>query len=93
MFIKVIIIDLFIPSSSSLKEKRFVLASLKTRLRKRFNVAVAEIDFHDKWQRSKLAVVTIGPDKKIVDSGCDKVIRLVESDHRMEVLDCIQELR
>ena len=41
-----------------MKEKRQVIRSLKDRLRKH-NVAVAEIDFQDLWQRSVVAVVTI----------------------------------
>jgi uncharacterized protein YlxP (DUF503 family) len=93
MFVKLLTIDLFIPASSSLKEKRFVLTSLKTKIRQRFNVAVAEVDFHDKWQRCMLAVVTVGPDKTFVDSCCDRVLELVERDHRIEVLDYIQEQR
>lgn len=93
MFVKLLTIDLFIPASSSLKEKRFVLTSLKTRIRQRFNVSVAEVDFHDKWQRCRLAVVTVGPDKTFVDSCCDKVLALVERDHRIEVLEYVQEHR
>lgn len=93
MFVKVLTIDFFIPGCSSLKEKRFVLASIKTKIRQRFNVAVSEVDFQDKWQRCRLGVVTIGPDKTFVDSSCDKVLRLLDREHRIEVLDVIQELR
>ncbi len=93
MIVKLLTIDLFLPETSSLKEKRFVLASLKTKLRKKFNVAVSEVAFQDKWQRCRLAVVTVGPDRKIVDSGCDKALRLIQDDYRAEVLDYFQELR
>lgn len=93
MFVKLLSIDFLIPGCSSLKEKRFVLASIKTRIRQRFNVAVSEVDFQDKWQRCRLGVVTVGPDKKFVDTSCDKVLRLLEREHRIEILDIVQELR
>ena len=93
MFVKLLTIELLIPGCSSLKEKRFVLLSVKTKIRQRFNVAVSEVDFQDKWQRCRLAVVTVGPDKPFVDSCCDKVLRLVEREHRIQVLDIMQEIR
>jgi len=93
MFLKLLTIDIFIPGCSSLKEKRYVLSSLKAKLRQRYNVTVSEVDYQDKWQRSKLAVATVGPDRKVVDSSCEKVMKLIEGDHRTEILDFIQEIR
>ncbi len=49
--------------SHSLKDKRQVVKSLKDRLRDRFNVAVAEIDGLDSWQRSVVSVVTVSNDR------------------------------
>jgi uncharacterized protein YlxP (DUF503 family) len=51
-------IELFIPYAQSLKDKRMVLRSIKDRLKK-FNVAVAEVDFQEVWQRAGLGVVAI----------------------------------
>ena len=92
MVVKLLTLNLLFPGSSSLKEKRFALASLKKRLRNRFNVSVAEVDYHDKWQRSQLAVVTVGVDRRTVDRRCDQVLKFVESDHRVQVLDAEQEV-
>ena len=50
-------LELHIAEAQSLKDKRQVLRSLKDRLRAKFNVAVAELDFEDKWQRSVVGVV------------------------------------
>ncbi|NIO00933.1 MAG: DUF503 family protein [Candidatus Latescibacteria bacterium] len=93
MVLKLITIDLLIPCCSSLKEKRYVLNGLKTKLRRRFNVSVSEVDFQDKWQRCKLAVATVGADRSIVDSGCDKALKLIENDGRVQVLDYCEEIR
>lgn len=56
MFIGVGRYELFIPSSSSLKDKRQVLRSATGVVRKKFNVAIAEIEFQELWQRSALGV-------------------------------------
>ena len=93
MVVKLLTIDLHFPGRSSLKEKRFVLSSLKSKLRRQFNVAVAEVDYHDKWQRAKLAAVTVGVDAASANATCDKILKSLEKDHRLTVLDCIQELR
>ena len=93
MVIKLLTIDLHFPGRSSLKEKRFVLSSLKARLSQKYNVAIAEIGYQDKWQRSLLAIVTVGVDGKAVEKTCDGVLKLLERDHRLTVLDSIEEIR
>jgi uncharacterized protein YlxP (DUF503 family) len=93
MVLKVITIDLLIPCCSSLKEKRYVLTSIKTKLRRRFNVTVSEIDYHDKWQRCKLAVATLGVDRRIVDACCSKVLNFIENNGHVQVLDYDEEIR
>jgi len=52
-------LELRIEGAHSLKDKRQVLRSLKDRLRAQFNVAVAELDHTDLWQRATLGVVSI----------------------------------
>jgi len=93
MVVKLLTLDLHFPGCSSLKEKRFVLSSLKTRLRQRFNVSVSEVGFQDKWQRCRLAVAMVGSDRRTVDAACDNVLRFVENDHRIVVADSTQEIR
>jgi uncharacterized protein YlxP (DUF503 family) len=93
MVIQLLTIDLHFPGRSSLKEKRFVLSSLKAKLSQRYNVAVAEVGYQDKWQRSLLAVVTVGVDGRAAEATCRNVLRFLERDHRLDVLDCTQEVR
>lgn len=59
----VLTLEIHVEGSHSLKDKRHVVKSLKDRLRDRFNVAVAEIDGLDSWQRSVVAAVTVSIDK------------------------------
>jgi len=93
MFVKLLTVDLFIPGCQSLKEKRFVLSSLKARLRGKFNASVAEVDHQDKWQRSVLAVAVVGSDHKTVDETCGSVRRFIEGDARVQVADALEEFR
>ncbi len=93
MVVKLLTIDLHLPGRSSLKEKRFVVASIKSRLRGRFNVAVSEVAHHDKWQRTALAVVTVGVDGESVEATCREVLKFIERDFRVEILDWTQEIR
>ena len=54
-----------------------VLRSLKDRLRK-FNVAVAEVDHHDLWQRAAIGVVTISTTEAHADRELAAVVTEVE---------------
>jgi len=60
--IGVLTLELRLEHSHSLKDKRHVVLGLKQRLRNRFNVAVAEIDYQDLWQRALIAAVTVSSD-------------------------------
>ncbi len=60
--IGVLTLEMRLDHSHSLKEKRHVVQSLKDRLRHKFNVSVAEIDYQDLWQRALVAAVTVSSD-------------------------------
>jgi uncharacterized protein YlxP (DUF503 family) len=64
MPIGLLTLEIHIADAQSLKDKRQVLRSLKDRLRSHFNVAVAELDHQDLWQRSRVGVVSISNDGK-----------------------------
>jgi uncharacterized protein len=72
-------LELHIEHSQSLKDKRQVLRSLKDRLRAKFNVAVAELEYHDTWQRSVVGVVTLSNEEQHVQESLQRV--LAEADN------------
>ena len=78
-------------SSNSLKEKRFVLLSVKKRLRNRFNVAVSEVGEHDSWRTAAVGLVTVGTDKGIVDAELTAITRFLDGDVRFELCDRLVE--
>ena len=67
-------LELHIPDAQSLKDKRQVLRSLKDRLRREFNVAVAELEHQDTWQRSVVGIVTISNEEKHLREVLQKVL-------------------
>ncbi|MFC2950071.1 DUF503 domain-containing protein [Virgibacillus sediminis] len=68
----------------SLKQKRSVIKRLFSRLRKDFNVAVTELDYHDLWQRTKIGIVTISIDSKHAEKVVQEVLRVIDSYSEME---------
>ena len=72
----VLTLELRLQNAHSLKEKRHVVQSLKDRLRHKFNVAVAEIDYQDLLQRAAVAAVTVSSDREFAE----KVLRSVEDE-------------
>lgn len=67
-------LELHLPEAQSLKDKRQVVRSLKDRLRAHFNVAVAELDFEEVWQRSVVGVVTLSNEEQHVEESLQKVL-------------------
>jgi uncharacterized protein YlxP (DUF503 family) len=67
-------LELHLADAQSLKDKRQVLRSLKERLRANFNVAVAELDFEDTWQRSVVGVVTLSNEEQHVEEALQRVL-------------------
>ncbi len=92
MTIVVLTLTLFIPASSSLKDKRSVLKRVKNRLIVDFNVCVAEIDCQDKWQKAVLALGFINNDGKVIDSVFSKIVNFLSCGADFQLLDYSQEL-
>jgi len=63
MVVGLLTLDIHLSYAHSLKDKRQVLRKLKERLRARFNVAVAELDHQETWQRAQLGVLSLSNDK------------------------------
>ncbi|MFQ5925826.1 MAG: DUF503 domain-containing protein [Terriglobia bacterium] len=59
MTVGLVTLELHLSQARSLKDKRQVLERVKDRLRARFNVAVAELDHQELWQRATLGVVSV----------------------------------
>ncbi len=85
MIIGVLTFEIFIPASQSLKEKRFVLKSLKDRLKNKFNASVAEIEFQDKWQRAAIGVAVIGNAQAHVEQSLQQIFKFIDNSEYYEI--------
>ncbi|WP_042348858.1 DUF503 domain-containing protein [Bacillus massiliigorillae] len=71
--------EAIIYDAHSLKEKRAVLQRILTRLQQKYNVAVAEVDYQDLWQRTKIAVVTVSSSHIASEKELQRALKLVDS--------------
>jgi uncharacterized protein len=58
-YVGILSFELHFPENRSLKGKRKELLSVKAQLQRRFGAAVAEVDHHDVWQRSRLTLACV----------------------------------
>jgi len=73
MPIGLLTLEIHIPDAQSLKDKRQVLRSLKDRLRAHHNVAVAELEHQELWQRSRVGVVSISGDSRHLEESLEAI--------------------
>ncbi len=94
MNIGLLIVDCFLGGSLSLKEKRRIISSITEKLRRSFNIALCEIEYQNQWQRSKIAIVLINTDWRMIQQNSGKIINIIEQDGRINVLNSeIERLR
>ena len=92
MVVGVLRLEVYLAESGSLKTKRSALKSLKDQLRNRFNVAVAEVDANDLWQRALLGVVTVGSDHGYVSGCLSQVVEWMRDQRVAELIKIEQEM-
>jgi uncharacterized protein len=81
-------LSLRIPENMDLKGKRQVLKSITGRIRHKFDVAVAEVDGNDAWQRATIGFCCISNNKRYSNQVLSKVVAFVENSHfDVEILD------
>ena len=87
MVVGIVRIELHLPASRSLKDKRQVVRSLKDRIRERVRAAVSEVDHQDLWQRAALGVAVVAPDGGQVREQLQSVRTLVEQTWAAQLTD------
>jgi uncharacterized protein YlxP (DUF503 family) len=92
MPVGVLTLEIALPYSHSLKEKRAVLQKIRDRLRLRFNVAVAELDHQDVWQRATLGVVSISSSQTLLESTFRQVLEESEKILGQDVANHVLEI-
>ena len=84
-------IELTIPYSQSLKDKRSVMLRAKDRLRNQFNLSVVEAGLQDDRQHGVLAMVMVGHNRAQLERQAEAIERFVQEIVDAEVSDCRRE--
>jgi uncharacterized protein YlxP (DUF503 family) len=63
-YVAILSVELHFPEAGSLKGKRKHLLSAKAQLQNRFGASVAEVAYHELWQRAALTVACVARDAR-----------------------------
>jgi uncharacterized protein len=81
------IIQLRIPESGSLKEKRSVLSKIIRRTQNEFNVSLAEIGDLDHHKSAKIGFAFVGNDSRFINGKVDHLLTFIDHLHAAEILN------
>ena len=91
MIVGLLRIEVHLPHAQSLKDKRSVVKSLRDQMRGRFNVAVAEIEANEKWQRAVVGITTLGDNRAYVEGLLRQVTEWLRSTRVVELIRVEEE--
>lgn len=74
-----------LPESRSLKEKRAVVKPIVEGIRQRHSLSVAEVDYHDKWQRCAVGLAVVAESQRHAVDVANAVERFVWSHPGIEI--------
>ncbi|MCU0496459.1 MAG: DUF503 domain-containing protein [Anaerolineae bacterium] len=78
-------VELYLPESHSLKDKRSILKSMLTKLHNQFNVSAAEIDKNDSLQSAVIAFSTVSNSSRLTNEILQNALKWLEA-HYPEAL-------
>lgn len=85
MIVGILYVEVFLPNSHSLKDKRRVIKGLVRKLQQRHNLSVAILDGQDFWQRCTLGVAQISSKKSLADKLLNEARRMIETTNGLVV--------
>jgi uncharacterized protein YlxP (DUF503 family) len=92
-YVGTLTVDLHLPVGGSLKAKRKELLRVKSGLARRFSCAVAEVDHHDLWQRSRLSLAVVCREASEAGRLVEGASRWLHSDEVFTVVGEVREVR
>ncbi|NYE57627.1 DUF503 domain-containing protein [Carboxydothermus ferrireducens] len=91
MIIGVLTLELYIPQSQSLKEKRMVLKSITEKIKHSYNVSIAEVGNQNLWQRSTLALAAVSLKKDDIEKVFAKIENIIEQNGNVLITERFKE--
>ena len=71
-------LELILPDNHSLKGKRGVVRSICAQVRRKFNVAIAEVEDQDLWQVAGLGFAVVSADARHADQMVQQIVDFIE---------------
>jgi hypothetical protein len=87
MVVSMLVLIIEIPGSSSLKDKRRVVSSVKERLRTKFRVSCAEVDLLDSLAFAEIGAALVSNSRNFGESVLHKALAVVEDEFGVRVYD------
>tara|TARA_B100000315_G_scaffold260730_1_gene324562 strand:+ start:1930 stop:2211 length:282 start_codon:yes stop_codon:yes gene_type:complete len=91
MVVAIYTVDLVIPESHELKDKRRIIMQLRNKITRKFNVSMAEVDHHNLWQRTTLGIACLANKQQHVNQVLDQVMNIIYQLPLIEVVNCRKE--
>lgn len=86
MLVGTLQLQVFIPGSTSLKDKRQIVKSTIQRTQNRFNVSIVELNNEDLWQRATIGVAMVGDNAEHIQRHLQLVLNFLDGEPRWEIL-------
>ena len=80
-------VEVHVPVAQSLKEKRSILRPFMSGLERLGSYSVAEVGYHDSWQRALIGVAVVAPDGEGIRMHVEKIRRYLDSRPDVDLLD------
>lgn len=81
------LLNLYLPNSHSLKDKRQVIKSIKNTLGNHCNNSIAKLEHQNLWQRATHGITLISDNGQTSNQILTRFVRSVEEDFRVELLN------
>lgn len=76
-----------VPESSSLKDKRRIVKSIKDRMRLKYHVSCAEVDLHDSLRFAQIGAAIVSNSATFGESVMNKALATIENDFSLRIHD------
>lgn len=91
MIVGVMVLDLLLENTHTLKEKRHILSSLKEKLCNRFNISLIESDYQDLWQKAQIAISIVSNSKIMCDKIFNRIEDFIFSNYSIQLINLRKE--
>lgn len=92
MIVGISTIEIFLPDSKSLKDKRQAVKKIIEKTRAKFNISIAEFSQNNLWQRAKIGFSVVGVKKDHIDMAIENVYNYIESLYIGKIIDTSSEI-